>query len=124
MAYKLVRLSALSGKSTEYSVVSSDIVYSTLGTNTFTEGSTTPALSSVKLTMDELAKFLFTDPSNTYSMWTSGHNASVSVDTITPRNQSFNLGLGGTPGTGKLYVDGNVGIGTPSPSRLLDICLL
>jgi hypothetical protein len=121
MAYKLVRLSALSGKHTTYSVVSSDVIYTTLGTLNFTPGSTTPLLSSIKLTMDELAQFLFTDPSNTYSMWVSGYNTSSSTGQITLRQPDFNIGLGGSPGTGKLYVDGNVGIGTTNPADALHI---
>ncbi|MCL5774700.1 MAG: hypothetical protein M1333_00645, partial [Patescibacteria group bacterium] len=36
-------------------------------------------------------------------------------------NTNKRLGVGGTPGTAKLYVNGNVGIGTTSPNTLLTI---
>ena len=50
--YKLIRLSALSGKDTTYALSGSDFLYATVGTDT-----AGPSLSSIKLTVDELGSY-------------------------------------------------------------------
>ncbi len=79
--YKLIRLSALSGKDTTYALSGSDFLYATVGTDT-----AGPSLSSIKLTVDELGSYF----GDTLVFWNSAGNV------ITPKSTSAKVGLGTT----------------------------
>tara|TARA_R110002050_G_scaffold56558_3_gene127345 strand:- start:3865 stop:4794 length:930 start_codon:yes stop_codon:yes gene_type:complete len=79
MSYQLVRLSALSGKETGYSLLGTDLVYSTLGTGV-------DSLSSIKVTLTELGQYI----SDTRVFWNSGG----ATDKVYPKSLSSKLGIG------------------------------
>jgi hypothetical protein len=92
MAYQLVRLSALSGKDTGYSLIGTDLLYSTLGTGV-------NSLSSIKLTVNQLRDYL----DDTLVSWTSAGellytkrtDIQVGINTPAP---SMELDISGTGG--------------------------
>jgi hypothetical protein len=125
MAYQLVTLSSLSGRNTDYTVVGTDLLYTTLGTST-------GSLSSIKLTVDELATYLESN-----HLWLSGGD----TDKLYPKSLTSNLGVGTNSPEERVHVSGNtkitgslsaqggttnyfansVGIGTNSPDTILNI---
>jgi hypothetical protein len=125
MSYQLVRLSALSGKDTGYTLTDTDLVYSTLGTGV-------DSLSSIKVTLSELGQYFKGN-----HIWLSGG----ATEKVYPKSLASSLGIGTDSPEEKIHVSGNtkitgslsaqggttnyfansVGIGTNSPDSILNI---
>ena len=128
MSYKLLRVSDLSGVPTSYTLSGADMFQGSIGTNT-------ASLSTVKVTFNNIGKFI-SSPYNTNAIWVSSGNvyapgtgnvgigltttAAVTEKLTVTGNISANGSLSAT-GTGSTYVNGDVGIRTARPYADLDV---